>query len=103
MRAYKAALGNLEVPQDFVVPSEAQWPKQTHGLRLGSRVNKIRFESMCVKGHPERRAELDALGFVWRDTPHRRRRSVTAADVATWPRGITRVRGALKVVSTRTV
>lgn len=102
LRAYKAAHGDLEVPQHFVVPATAAWPEHVHGLPLGSRVNKIRFENMCVKGRPERRAELDALGFVWRDTP-RRRKSVAVADVATSPRGITRVRGTLKVVSTRTM
>jgi hypothetical protein len=108
--AYKELHGDLEVPQDFTVPEEAPppWPQEARGLKLGSRVNRIRCEGLCVKGHPERRAELDALGFVWKLDPldirwrGHGRRSVSAAEVEAAPRGVTRVRGALKVVSRRT-
>ena len=63
LAVYKEMHGDLEVPFAFVVPSEAQWPAEAWGLKLGSRVNDIRCR--VVKHHPERRAELDAMGFVW--------------------------------------
>jgi hypothetical protein len=34
-------------------------------MKLGSRVGKIRHRGDFVKDFPERRAELDALGFRW--------------------------------------
>jgi hypothetical protein len=63
--AYQEVHGDLEVPQAFVVPSEAPWPEEAWGVPLGSRVHTIRSQEIFVKHHPERRAELDALGFVW--------------------------------------
>ena len=63
--AYKKLHGDLEVPYRFVVPSEAPWPAEVWGLKLGSRVSNIRSQEIFVKEHPERRAELDAMGFVW--------------------------------------
>ena len=69
--AYQQLQGDLEVPIAFVVPSEAPWPEETWGLRLGNRVHDIRGSETYVKGHPERRAELDALGFVWDDVGRR--------------------------------
>ena len=41
------------------------WPEEAWGVPLGSRVNHIRHEGISVKHYPERRAELDALGFRW--------------------------------------
>ena len=63
--------GDLQVPQAFVVPSKAPWPKQAWGVPLGSRVATIRNQEIFVKDHPERRAELDAMGFVWDDLERR--------------------------------
>ena len=34
-------------------------------MQLGRRVDQIRNQEHYVKDHPERRAELDALGFRW--------------------------------------
>ena len=65
--AYKKLHGDLQVPQAFVVPSEAPWPKEAWGMKLGSRVSHIRSDEHYVKNEPERRAELDALGFPWRE------------------------------------
>jgi hypothetical protein len=69
--AYQEVHGDLEVPQSFVVPSEAPWPEEAWGMKLGYRVNDIRNHESYVKDHPERRAELDALGFVWADLERR--------------------------------
>ena len=57
--------GNLEVTRAFVVPSEAPWPKEAWGVPLGIRVNQIRSQEHYVKDEPERRAELDEIGFRW--------------------------------------
>ena len=63
--AYQEVHGDLDVPQRFVVISEAPWPEEAWGMKLGDRVSKIRGYEVYVKHHPERRAELDALGFRW--------------------------------------
>ena len=63
--AFQELHGDLEVPKAFVVPSEAPWPEEAWGMPLGSRVNSIRGKEDYLKHHPERRAELDALGFRW--------------------------------------
>ena len=68
---YKELRGDLEVPYAFVVPPEAPWHAETWGLKLGMRVNNIRGSEQFVKDQPERRAELDAMGFVWDDLERR--------------------------------
>ena len=65
LAVYKEMHGDLGVPAAFVVPSEAQWPEEAWGLKLGDRVKTIRCHEIYVKHHPERHAELDAMGFVW--------------------------------------
>jgi hypothetical protein len=42
------------------------WPEEVWGLQLGNRVINTRHRGDCVEDHPERRAELDAMGFRWR-------------------------------------
>jgi hypothetical protein len=79
--AHKEVHGNLEVHWKFVVPSEAPWPEEAWGMKLGHRVNNIRASEQYVKDHPERLAELDALGFVW-DDRERRWEEVRAALLA---------------------
>ena len=79
--AYKEVHGDLEVLRQCVVPSEAPWPQEAWGMKLGERVHNIRSREDFVKHHPERRAELDALGFVW-DEFERRWEEVRAALLA---------------------
>ena len=62
---FRSVRGDLEVPTAFVVPSEAPWPEEAWGMKLGYRVNNIRHRGDFVREDPERRAELDALGFRW--------------------------------------
>ena len=62
---YKELLGDLQVPIAFVVPSEAPWPAEAWGLKLGNRVNNIRAHEHHIKNAPERRAELQVMGFRW--------------------------------------
>ena len=63
---YKEMHGDLQVPRLFVVPSQAPWPEEAWGMKLGFRVNHIRNNDYYVKHYPERRAELDAMGFRWK-------------------------------------
>jgi hypothetical protein len=78
---HKEVHGDMEVLRPFVVPSEAPWSEEAWGVKLGHRVNDIRHHGNHVKHHPERRAELDALGFVW-DKYERRWEEVRAALLA---------------------
>ena len=65
LQAYQEVHDDLDVPQRFVVPSGAPWPEEAWGVPLGCRVSDIRSKEIYVKDHPERRAELDAMGFRW--------------------------------------
>jgi hypothetical protein len=38
---YKAAYGDLKVPQGFIVPNMAPWPEPGWGLKLGKAVSAI--------------------------------------------------------------
>ena len=63
---YKEINGDLLVPQPFVVPDgSAEWAEECHGLRLGARVNAIRSQGTFIKTNPDRREQLDQLGFEW--------------------------------------
>lgn len=42
LQAYKAVHGDLLVPHNYVVPSDAQWPAQYHGMKLGEYVQNVR-------------------------------------------------------------
>lgn len=46
---------------------EHEWPEHLAGMKLGSIVNRIRDGSLEVKHLPERKAQLDAIGFDWGD------------------------------------
>ena len=75
---YKAAYGNVQVPQRFVVPNLKPWPKEAWGMRLGIVVQNIRTTGKYIGGNgrdgsvtavsPRRRAWLDEIGFVWGST-----------------------------------
>lgn len=69
---YKEIYGDLLVPQPFSIPETGAeddegeiWPDDVRGLRLGARVNAIRSQGTFVKSDPDRREQLDELGFVW--------------------------------------
>ena len=70
LAVYKELHGDLEVRKAFVVPSEAPWPAEAWGLKLGSRVDDIRHQEYYIKDEPERRAKLDAMGFRWASWGH---------------------------------
>lgn len=87
---YKAAYGDLKVPTRFVVPAMAPWPGKLYFLSriimcpylqnptllyfiaeaawdmpLGKKVALIRSTGKYVDDKPNRRKQLDKLGFVW--------------------------------------
>lgn len=74
MVCYKEKFGDLFVPQNFIVPSEPDWPEGTWELKLGARVNAIRSQGTFVASNPERREKLDQLDFSWELPSEIRRR-----------------------------
>lgn len=83
-KMYKAAYGDLKVPQRFVVPNMPPWPSVAWGLKLGKVVSAIRSTGRYMSdasSRTARRQVLDQLGFVWS-----MRRS--AADTAAEDQGI---------------
>lgn len=70
LKRYKEIFGDLLVPQPFFVPEDSpEWPERTWGLRLGARVNAIRSQGTFVNTNPERRQDLDSIGFIWSPPP----------------------------------
>ncbi|OQS04350.1 hypothetical protein THRCLA_03401 [Thraustotheca clavata] len=63
LATYKSLFGNLLVAYSFKVPKKATWPKETWDLKLGHAVHNIRQNVLDML--PERKQQLDALGFVW--------------------------------------
>jgi hypothetical protein len=79
----------LDVPTNFVVPTPPDgdefdiedswpWPEYLSGLKLGQRLKDVRLKGSYLKGPDAqiRKAQLDALGFVWNPTRGRRRRGL---------------------------
>lgn len=67
LKMYKAAYGDLKVPQRFVVPNLKPWPNSAWGLKLGRQVASIRATGKYIEQAPQLRTkQLDQLGFVWR-------------------------------------
>ena len=93
---YKAAYGDLKVPQRFIVPSMKPWPKAAWGMRLGKIVMHMRSTGKYSTENPERRKQLDEMGFVWQlrspDKP-----KVTLSQVYTALEVYARVYGNLNV------
>lgn len=46
---------------------EIEWPEHLEGMRLGDIVKRMRDGSLEVKHLPERKAQLDKIGFDWGD------------------------------------
>lgn len=36
LEVYKKINNNIDIPEDFVIPSNDEWPNEIHGMRLGS-------------------------------------------------------------------
>jgi hypothetical protein len=69
LQCYKEVYGDLRVPTSFVIPTDEEdptWSRHCRGLKLGTKVANIRSTGRFVKDMPQRKAELDELGFEWR-------------------------------------
>eukprot|EP01039_Chlorochromonas_danica_P003929 gene3929-4293_t len=66
LKVYKEVYGDIRVPAKYEVPDTEPWPRLARGLRLGTRVAAIRSAGRYVRDRPDRKAELDLLGFEWR-------------------------------------
>jgi hypothetical protein len=66
LKFYKEVYGDVRVPSKFVIPDSDPWPRLTRGVKLGTRVAAIRSAGRYIRDKPERKAELDKLGFEWR-------------------------------------
>jgi hypothetical protein len=71
LATYKDVHGELHVPISFAVPSEEPWPEESWGLRLGSITASIRSHGNYIRNHPERRQQLEDMGFVFDDAKRR--------------------------------
>jgi hypothetical protein len=57
---YKDLKGNMLIPQRFVVPvNDITWPKETWGMKLGTKVDSIRGG----KSWKDKREDLESIGF----------------------------------------
>lgn len=49
---------------------QIEWPEHLEGMRLGDIVKRMKDGSLEVKHLPERKAQLDAIGFDWGDSKY---------------------------------
>jgi hypothetical protein len=71
LKAFKQVHGNLNVPCLFVVPSEEPWPEEAWGLSLGRTTSHIRTSGIYIRNRPERRQQLENMGFVFDEDERR--------------------------------
>ena len=62
LKKYGELKGNLLVPRSFQVPATAQWPKSTHGYKLGQTVCNLRGHRGVYSAKDDL---LDAINFIW--------------------------------------
>lgn len=52
---YRDVYGDVDVPPQFVVPSEGPWLQEAWGMKLGKRVQAIKVQGTFVANSPDRR------------------------------------------------
>jgi hypothetical protein len=65
LRNFRRIYGNLDVPRNFVVPLENQWPSTFYGVKLGNKLSRVK--SLVKKGDAyveEDVKQLYSLGLV---------------------------------------
>lgn len=73
---YKNLVGDLSIPVDFSIPEgDSLWPRQVWGWRLGRQILSIRSAGSFINDHPNRREQLDSMGFRWMDSQSKIRNS----------------------------
>lgn len=57
----------IRVPSKFVVPSghENGWPEDLWDYQLGAKTMAVRQKQLYVKNHPDRKRQLEEIGFRW--------------------------------------
>lgn len=86
LETWKTLKGNFNISEDFEiqnkiklpaenddefeldslqVENDEEWPEYLEGMKLGSIVKRIREGDLEVKHLPERKEQLDAIGFDW--------------------------------------
>lgn len=67
LKHYRKLNSNLRVPSKFVIPSDAKWPSDLHGLRLGTILRRIKYRGVL----PEYHEQIKEIGFVMNPTGHK--------------------------------
>lgn len=72
----KGVGGSAASDVDYDMYESWPWPERLWGLKLGQRLKDVRLKGSYLKGADAqtRRAQLDALGFVWKPKRGRRKR-----------------------------
>ncbi|RLN31540.1 hypothetical protein BBJ28_00020047 [Nothophytophthora sp. Chile5] len=69
MATFHDVFGHCRVPITFAVPSDAPWPKQAHGLKLGRVMADIRNKKTYFDQIVSSTDHLASLGFEWEIPP----------------------------------
>ncbi|OQS00260.1 hypothetical protein THRCLA_06093 [Thraustotheca clavata] len=64
-KKYKNLHGHLDIPIDYVVPQDENWPKDVRGLKLGMVVHSFRRLWLQKKLPKEKTQILDNIGIIW--------------------------------------
>jgi hypothetical protein len=61
-KLFKSIYGNLNIPTNFRVPENDDWPKELHGLRLGSANRRIAYKGI----YPDYHRLFEEVGLLLR-------------------------------------
>ena len=79
LRRYQTLIGDLNgVPYSFVIPAESSWENETHGLKLGQIISRIRNRN-DFSGHSK---ELEEFGLDRKEDRERVEFEIFAAALA---------------------
>lgn len=67
LQHYEKLTGNMDVPDDFTVPYDYEWPRELTDMRLGSICRQMRCGDIDAREDPERKNVLDDIDFDWGD------------------------------------
>lgn len=66
LQTYRACYGSVDVPADWKVPSAPPWREDLWGLKLGYRVNNIKYRGDFIGDNETCRVLLRELGFSFK-------------------------------------
>jgi hypothetical protein len=82
---HKAINGHIDVPEDYVVPSEPPWSEAAWGMKLGETVHGIRSKDAYVNTIPEARGWLEEMEFRFGTTESTRPFDDQNWEQMVWP------------------